>query len=301
LDKPRFYNPSNDTWLTDAELSKADADTQFRVMRHWFHQRYTDPAENTPYESAEGGYQYIWGGPYDPKEELEDHFSGITSEAAIEELGNHLQRIASEWTGNPDEAEVDDYLFDAIGSSEVYRASLKVAISTVEQSLAVRLEEPLRQNFLRMLYGNVIAALEAYLSDFFISAIKQNKLLFRRLVESVKEFREQKIPLSNIFKAHEGIEGMVKEFLLGLSWHNIPRVRPLYKDVLGVEFDESVTGELISAVAIRHDIVHRNGKTKDGAEVHVRENEILKLLEVIKKLVKSIEDQWLERNLKISG
>ena len=31
---------------------------------------FEDPANETPYESSEGGYIYIWGGPYDALEQL---------------------------------------------------------------------------------------------------------------------------------------------------------------------------------------------------------------------------------------
>jgi RiboL-PSP-HEPN len=288
------YDPETETWLSDAELEAAEPEVQTRVMKHWFHQNYTDPVENTPYESAEGGYIFIWGGPFDAREELQDNFGGLVPDEVIEELAERLDDIAPEWTGNPDEFAVDDYVFDAIGSSEVYRASLQGAISTIEQSLDVKMDEPLHQNFLRMLYVGVIAAMEAYLSDFFISALKDDETLLRKFVESTKEFRDKKIPVSDVFKAYEGIEATAKEFLLALTWHNLPRVKPLYKDVLQIEFKEETVSELIGAIAVRHDIVHRNGKKKDGVEVAMTRDEITRVLGFVKELVKGIEDRWFE-------
>ena len=44
---------------------------KLEMMIEWFHQNYEDPAESTPYESAEGGYIWIWGGPYDARDELQ--------------------------------------------------------------------------------------------------------------------------------------------------------------------------------------------------------------------------------------
>ena len=43
---------------------------RIKAMRDWFLGSYEDPAENTPHDSGEGGYQYIWGGPYDALEEI---------------------------------------------------------------------------------------------------------------------------------------------------------------------------------------------------------------------------------------
>lgn len=43
-------------------------------MLEWFAANFEDPAESTPYESAEGGYIWIWGGPYDAREQIEGMF-----------------------------------------------------------------------------------------------------------------------------------------------------------------------------------------------------------------------------------
>lgn len=46
-------------------------------MLDWFHANYEDPAENMPYESAEGGYQWVCGGPYSADEELNEKFDAV--------------------------------------------------------------------------------------------------------------------------------------------------------------------------------------------------------------------------------
>src|SRR5437588_8079992 len=76
----------------DDELRTADQDTQFAQMREWFLARYCDPAHETPYESAEGGYIWIWGGPYYAEQELQDRFSGIVPDDVIERLATDLSR-----------------------------------------------------------------------------------------------------------------------------------------------------------------------------------------------------------------
>lgn len=58
-------------------------------MVEWFHERYEDPAQRLPYISKEGGYQWIYGGPYDAREVLADNFpkeSEEIIEAAVEEI-----------------------------------------------------------------------------------------------------------------------------------------------------------------------------------------------------------------------
>ena len=45
-------------------------------MVKWFLGHYKDPVHGVPHDSGEGGYQYVHGGPYDAKEEIEEHFPG---------------------------------------------------------------------------------------------------------------------------------------------------------------------------------------------------------------------------------
>ena len=53
-----------------------DDERQARIdtLVEWFFERFEDPAHRLPYETAEGGYQWIYGGPYDAREQLEKNF-----------------------------------------------------------------------------------------------------------------------------------------------------------------------------------------------------------------------------------
>lgn len=70
-------------------LEGVESNARIEIMVDWFGENFEDPAQQTPYESAEGGYIYIWGGPYDAREEIEDAFPEATEEeivAAVEEV-----------------------------------------------------------------------------------------------------------------------------------------------------------------------------------------------------------------------
>ena len=91
--------------ITASELQQADRETQLEVMRNWFFSIYEDPVENTPYESAEGGYIYIWGGPYEASEKLADEFWGTVPDEVIDELVSELNDISWVWTKHPESHE----------------------------------------------------------------------------------------------------------------------------------------------------------------------------------------------------
>ena len=46
-----------------------------KKMIAWFFANYEDPANSVPYDSGEGGYLFMDGGPYDAREELTEEFS----------------------------------------------------------------------------------------------------------------------------------------------------------------------------------------------------------------------------------
>lgn len=60
-------------------------------MKEWFLERYEDPAENCPYESKEGGYFYLHGGPYNAEEVLSTEFSDRYFDDEIQEAAEELE------------------------------------------------------------------------------------------------------------------------------------------------------------------------------------------------------------------
>ena len=287
--EPKTY-PLRDGAIRAADLPNADRDTQVEAMREWFFQNFEDPAESTPYETAEGGYQFIWGGPYDPREQLDEEFGGIVPDDVIEELADKLSDIAIEWSGNSGRSDssdqFDEYLYDS--GPDTALEAFSDSILNVRRLLEVKVEAEEYQCFLRLLYVNVITALESYLSDRFKAAIKADKTLLRKLVETTPEFQKEKIPLSDIFKVSEEIEHKVKTHLSELIWHRLDKISHMFRDTLGVEFPTDMK-DLYGAIVIRHDLVHRNGKTQDGGERVLNPKMIEDLITSVQNFVVHVE------------
>lgn len=72
----------------------------------WFFLNFEDPAESLPYETREGGFQWVWGGPHDAREELENMFVGAAEDDEIlEAIGKVEEHGIFEWT--PSERRID--------------------------------------------------------------------------------------------------------------------------------------------------------------------------------------------------
>ncbi|GHV03636.1 hypothetical protein AGMMS50229_03260 [Campylobacterota bacterium] len=266
----------------DEGIVSKDRESQLEMMRNWFFEHFEDPANSMPYESKEGGYIWICGaGPHDAYSELYDQFSDTVSHDIIDELANELGWM--EWASK-------DYDYDDIDTISEYRENFDSAIVSIESLLDTKVEKRVSDCFYRLLFANTITALETYLSDAFIHTVAPDQTLMRRFIESAPEFKNQKCSLSDVFKIVETVEQRAKGCLDSLVWHNLKRVRPMYRATLGIDFPDEI-GSIFTAIDKRHDIVHRNGKTVSGDEVCIEQHDVVSLISTVNSFVEYIDVQ----------
>jgi hypothetical protein len=283
----KYWNPSTASSISESELTEADAETQKEVMRDWFLSHFEDPAENTPWE---GQYIYIWGGPYNAEEELSEEFGDIVPEEVIEELGSDLASLSFEWVKKSEPHTLDDYEFGIISSNTRFHETFRSDIAAIEGLRTSYVNDRFKRNYHMMLYVSVITAMETYLSDAFINLVLNDKQLLRRFVETNPEFKKQSVSLGEIFLRMDKIESDVKDYLLETIWHRLDKVKPMYQSTLQVDFPNDMSA-IFRAIATRHDIVHRNGKDKDGTKLEITDQEVGVLIERIRAFIDDIDEQ----------
>lgn len=65
------------------------------------------------------------------------------------------------------------------------------------------------------------------------------------------------------------------DFLSNILYHQIPKVLEIYEVVLqATQPKEKRLGELIKLINLRHDIVHRDGKTIEGKRIPLTSNDV---------------------------
>jgi hypothetical protein len=87
--KPPFLEDDSQLGISRSAFRKMRKAEKRELMVRWFHQNYEDPSQRTPHD--EGEFVYIWGGPYDARDELSAKFGDIASEALIEEAITEVQ------------------------------------------------------------------------------------------------------------------------------------------------------------------------------------------------------------------
>jgi hypothetical protein len=148
----------------------------------------------------------------------------------------------------------------------------------------------LRKSLNRLLYANVISALETYLSDAFINIVMSNPALIRKVVETTPEFKKRKFDLSEIYIRYDSLETQVGEYLANVIYHDLAKVKNMYMSVLGIEFPDDLS-KMYAAISNRHDVVHRNGKNKNGNTLEIGKEEITALIFISREFVEHINLQ----------
>jgi hypothetical protein len=177
--------------------------------------------------------------------------------------------------------------YEAIIANKFFYDSFQNEISNVKLLNDIQLASPDLLNVLkRQLYITAIGALETFLSETFINVTNENPTYFRNFVETYPNFKERKFQLNEIYGEYEKLQDTAKKEILEVIYHNLPKVRNMYVSTFKIEFPD--ISELSKAVNTRHDLVHRNGRTKDGEEVTVNKEIVTELLNNILGFVEHI-------------
>lgn len=140
-----------------------------------------------------------------------------------------------------------------------------------------------------ILFSNVITTLETYLSDALITTVMNNENILIKFVQTFKDFENKKIDFNKIFEIIPNIRDIVKKELLELLYHNLPKISGIYKNTLDIQFPS--IKEVMKLINIRHDLIHRNGKNKDGDVIEISKEKLIDTISTIKKFISDIEDQ----------
>jgi hypothetical protein len=171
----------------------------------------------------------------------------------------------------------NDRHFDKF-NSEINNLVLLSKIETKTQKL--------KDILLRQIFIGVIGSLETFLSEVFIVLTLSNKKYLENFVATFPDFQKSKFTLSEIFTQHDKISETTNKAMLDIIYHNLPVVRNMYNSTFGINFPE--IGDVNKFIVRRHDLVHRNGKTKDGGKITINNVEIESMVEVIKTFVNQI-------------
>lgn len=128
------------------------ADVPSDEMKEWFYSSYEDPAQSLPYNSREGGYQWIRGGPSTALEALEEEYGKRYAFEILEKVAEEIEDESgglTEWSpvDDIDEFDRDESEFEVPTPEERRAAAERVRRSADElEALLAPLIEIQREN-----------------------------------------------------------------------------------------------------------------------------------------------------------
>ncbi len=184
----------------------------------------------------------------------------------------------------------DDYDYNTeVGYYEDFKREIDEIYSILEDSKNLNL---IHKNSLhKMLYAHTITIMETYLSDTLIQKILSSEEIKRKFIEKYKDYNTKKICFKDILSELEKLEKTIKTDLQELIYHNLGKIKPIYKAILDIEFGDNTSEEIMQCVNKRHHIVHRNGKDKDNNPIQINIEDVEDVLEKVYNFISNIEKQ----------
>lgn len=88
-----FFSDDDRIGVTPSQLKRVGRARQLGYIKFWFNTYFEDPVQETPW--VEGEYVYLWGGPYDADEVIQDKFGDLVS---YERMREAIDEIESDGT-----------------------------------------------------------------------------------------------------------------------------------------------------------------------------------------------------------
>ena len=145
------------------------------------------------------------------------------------------------------------------------------------------------KQLLPMLFAHLITLMETYLGDTLKKKVLTVPKYKRAFVEGYKDYQTEKLTLNRVFVAMENIDKTIAKTLNEVLYHNLAKVKGIYKATLNVDLGD--ISSLSQAVGVRHDIVHRNCKRLDGSSFEITLTQLTQLLDEVESFIGNVEKQ----------
>lgn len=144
--------------------------------------------------------------------------------------------------------------------TSVYESAIKLLKEVREEG-----KQHTSETFIKMQIAHCVTILESCLGEMIKSVALSHERYVAHAIKNIKELKEKSIPLVELLHKEKTASLYVQQYLSGILYHKIPLVVAIYKAILQPnKYKQNSLKAVSSLIHLRHDIVHRNGKTTDG-------------------------------------
>lgn len=187
-----------------------------------------------------------------------------------------LEEDSEEWQLlEQDYDDYQDFLSDMATEEYEHEKWLKQHPHTAIYEIAINLLEQIKEErrqttsevFIKMKTAYIVTIMESCLSEMIKSVVLSHNRYVKNAIKNVKELKEKKVPLSELINKESTANKYVQEHLENILYHRIEQVLEVYKAILQPKkYQRFPLKDINDLVKLRHDIVHRDGKTKISDE-----------------------------------
>ncbi|HAJ5592316.1 TPA: hypothetical protein HMV87_22485 [Escherichia coli] len=146
--------------------------------------------------------------------------------------------------------------------TEIY----KIAINLLEQ-IKEEGKQSTSEVFIKMKIAHIVTIMENCLSEMIKSVVLSHNRYVENAIRNINELKAKNISLSELINKESNANKYVQEYLSDILYHRIQLVVEIYKAVLQPkQYPRFPLKNINELMKLRHDIVHRNGKTKTTDE-----------------------------------
>ncbi|HFG1585809.1 TPA: hypothetical protein ACGFXP_003531 [Vibrio cholerae] len=132
----------------------------------------------------------------------------------------------------------------------------------------------------KMSYAYAVTLLETFLGDTLKSLVSQDEQCLKNALRKFKILKSVK--LTDLADTDLDVRSLVLKYVGDVLYHNIPNVVEMYEQVLNRKLDIDISN-VVKITKLRHDIVHRNGKTIDGSTISLSAQDFTHAIDEIKE------------------
>jgi hypothetical protein len=109
-------------------------------------------------------------------------------------------------------------------------------------------------------------------------------------VAKSKKFKDRKLPIHFVLVSDP--RRYLLQLISEINFHNLSDVEPLFREAFNIRIP--LKDEVLQAIKVRHDVIHRDGFSKTGDPVRIDPVTISNAADSILDLVKVVDRQLLE-------
>ncbi|PYD04720.1 hypothetical protein DND90_11630 [Pseudomonas syringae pv. maculicola] len=145
----------------------------------------------------------------------------------------------------------------------------------------------------KLVLSGLISAMEAYLANTLITLVAEEIDATENLLRKEETLSLQKITLFEAWSENSSVERRVRDYLRDQIYHRLGKVEKLYEIAFNIQIFPSleIRTRLHRTVSLRHDIVHRNGRSVQGEEQDFSSAYVQAMMRDIHDLVMHINNE----------